>query len=375
MYIMKIIDLKIYPLEIPLIEKFKIAFAESTAAHTIIIEVVTDSDIKGFGEAVPTSRITGETFGQALENLKYIKNILIGEDPLYIGRIEEKINGLLIGNTSIKAAINMALYDILGKASHKPIYKLLGAYRDKFETDITIGIKGVDETVESALKYVEKGFKVLKIKVGLNREDDVKKIKEVRDSIGYDVRIRLDANQAWTPKETVSIMHELERYEIELLEQPIPYWDIEGLKYIKEKIDTPVIADESIHTSRDAIRLIKEGAVDGVNIKLMKCGGISEAIKIARIIEAEGLKCMIGCMEETKLALTAAAHVVGATNNIVYIDLDGNLNMVDEPVNEGIRLVNGVIHIPSKEGLGVNLDLDKIERFKYSIDYSRFRPI
>ena len=375
MYIMKIVDLKIYPLEIPLIEKFKIAFAESIAAHTIIIEIITDSDIKGFGEAVPTSRITGETFGQALENLKYIRNILIGEDPLYIGKIEDKINRSLIGNTSIKAAINMALYDILGKASHKPVYKLLGAYRDKFETDITIGIKSVKETVESALKNVERGFKVLKIKVGLNREEDIRRVKEVRDSIGYDVRIRLDANQAWTPKEAVSIMHELERYEIELLEQPTPYWDIDGLKYIKERIDTPVIADESVHTARDAIRFIKERAVDGVNIKLMKCGGISEAIKIARILDAEGLRCMIGCMEETRLALTAAAHVVGATNNIVYIDLDGNLNMVDEPVTGGIRLEKGVIHIPSKEGLGVNLGLDKIEKFKYSVDYSEFQSI
>ncbi len=370
---MKVTDIKVYPQEIPLVEPFKIAFAEVNEAHTIIVEVLTDEGISGIGEAAPTSKITGETFSQAIENLKYIREWLIGKDPLYVGKIEDELNSMLLGNSSIKAAISMALYDILGKVSNKPVYKLLGAYRDHFETDITIGIKSVEDTVKNALKHVEAGFKVLKIKVGINEEEDIERIKKLRDAIGYDVRIRLDANQAWSANQAVSIMRKIERYEIELLEQPTPYWDINGLRYIKERIEVPVIADESVHTARDAIRLIKESAVDGVNIKLMKCGGIGEAIKIARVVEAEGLKCMIGCMEETRIALTAAAHVVGASKNIVYIDLDGNLNMVDEPASGGMELKNGIIHLPSKSGLGVELDREKLVKYKFSGDYKKIQ--
>ena len=331
---MKITDVKIYPQKIPLIETFRIAFAEVSEAYTIIVELTTDEGVSGFGEAVPTTRITGESFNQAIENLKYLRKYLIGKDPLYIGSLEYEVNKVLLGNPSIKAAINMALYDILGKTSGKPVYKLLGGFRDSFETDITIGIKSVEDTVKDALKHVKAGFKVLKIKVGLNDEEDIEKIRRIRDVIGYNIRIRLDANQAWSPKRAVKIMKKLERYEIEMLEQPVPYWDIEGLKYVKERIEAPVIADESAHNSRDVISLVKREAVDGVNIKLMKCGGLTKAVEILEYARKKNIKCMLGSMIEGPYSINYALHLAMAYSDVIkYIDLDSPL-LYKEPSSE-----------------------------------------
>jgi len=362
---MRIVDVKIYPIQIPLVEPFKIALGETRVAHSIMVEVVTDENILGYGEASPTARITGETYNQALVNLEYLKHELIGEDPLCIERLEEKINNSLLGSTSVKAALNMALYDILGKYVGKPLYVMFGAYRSSFETDITIGIKDLESTVKDAIKHVDSGFKKLKVKVGIDPKEDIERVKRIRDAIGYKIALRLDANQGWSPKQAVSTIKAVERYEIELVEQPVPYWDIDGLKYVKDNVETPIIADESIHTARDAIELIRRDAVDGLNIKIMKCGGIREAFRIAHVAEARGLKCMIGCMIETRLALSAAAHVVASTKNIVYIDLDGNTSLADEPLTGGIRLEHGVIYMPEAPGLGVELDRDKLEKFKF----------
>jgi len=360
---LKIVDVKIYPVSIPLTETFRIAYGETSVAHTILIKIVTDEGIYGLGEASPTAKITGETLSQAVVNLEYLTSLLINEDPLNIGALEEKINRSLIGNTSVKAAISMALHDILGKVAKTPLYKLFGAYRRTFETDITIGIKDLKSTMKEAIKYVEQGFKTLKVKVGANPKEDIERVKAIRDAIGYNVKLRLDANQGWSKKEAVRVLKAMERYEIELIEQPVPYWDVEGLRYVKDNIDIPVIADESVHNSKDAIALIKRGAVDGFNIKLMKCGSLREALKIASIAEAEGLKCMIGCMVETKLALTAASHIVASTNNIVYIDLDGDLSMADQPVINGIQRDGGKIIVPEGYGLGVDIDEEKIKGF------------
>ena len=365
---MEIVDIRFYPIELPMVKPFRIAYDVTTRSHTIYVEVVTDEGISGWGEAVPTPKITGESFGQALANLEFLKRHLVGRDPLRVRELEAEMDRVLRGNSSVKAGISMALYDILGKVLKAPVYRLLGGFRTRFETDMTIGIDEPEAMARDAQRFVDQGFRVLKVKVGEDPDRDYERLKRIRDAVGYGVRVRIDANQAWSPKQAIRMLRRFERFELELVEQPVPAWDWEGLAVVRRSVDIPVVADEAVHSPREAFELISVGAVDGVNIKLMKCGGIGPAVTIARVAEAGGAEgCMIGCMVETRLALAAAAHVVAAHLIIRWIDLDGNASLADEPSTGGYRLEKGEIVLEDKPGLGVEVDREKLEKYRYEL--------
>lgn len=173
----------------------------------------------------------------------------------------------------------MALYDIAGKSFNLPLNKLLGSSRNTIVTDITIGIKSPSEMAKSAVKFVNRGFRSLKIKVGIDPLEDIERVKAVRNAVGEKVTIRVDANQGWTPKQAVKTIKAIEKYDVELVEQPVPWWDLDGMGFVRENVNTPIAADESIHNSFDALRLVKNKAADIINIKLMKCGGNTRSFK------------------------------------------------------------------------------------------------
>jgi L-alanine-DL-glutamate epimerase-like enolase superfamily enzyme len=247
----------------------------------------------------------------------------------------------------------MALYDILGKTGRKPLFMLMGGYRSEVMTDITLGIKSPKEMAKDSLIAVQKGFKALKVKVGTNPSEDVERVKMVREAVGSDVELRVDANQAWTPKEAMDVLTEISKCNVEFVEQPVSAEDVRGLASVRKHSSIPVMADESVHSPADALRLIRSEAVDMINIKLMKSGGIHKARKIVEVAEAAGVPCMIGCMSESELGITAAVHLAAAMRNIRYADLDSDLLLRDKLVKNTLKVENSVRPLSSLPGLGV----------------------
>jgi L-alanine-DL-glutamate epimerase-like enolase superfamily enzyme len=237
----------------------------------------------------------------------------------------------------------MALYDLLGKRLGAPVYQLLGLNPER--TPLTSFTIGIDEPAAMARKAAEaaKQYPILKIKVGTGHDSEI--VRAIREAT--DATLRVDANAAWTPKEAIRVIRELEPYNIEFVEQPLHPADLDGLRFVREHVNLPIIADESCVSESDIPRLV--GAVDGINIKLMKCGGIHHALRMIHTARAHHLKVMLGCMIESSLAITAAAHLSPLVD---YADLDGHLLVSDDPY-EGVRVEQGKLILPERAGLGV----------------------
>nr|WP_255437515.1 dipeptide epimerase [Thalassobacillus sp. CUG 92003] len=207
-----------------------------------------------------------------------------------------------------------------------------------------------------AKKRVDDGYSTLKLKVGNDEKLDLKRIEQVREAVGSNVLLRLDANQGWTRKQAVKMINLLEKESlgIELVEQPVPARDIEGLKFVTDHVATPIMADESVFSPRDAFQLLETRAADLLNIKLMKTGGLHGARQIADMSEAAGIKCMIGSMMESRISVTAAAHLAFAHSNITLYDLDAPLWMIDEELKGGMRFDGKNVLLAEGPGLGFN---------------------
>jgi o-succinylbenzoate synthase len=336
-----IIQIEVYPVILRYREPFVIAAGSSVETHNVIVKVVTDYDAVGWGESSPSRRVTGETAETVVKALDRIAPKLVGQCPLRIERNTEVMDTAIDGNPAAKAAIDMALYDILGKTGRKPLFMLLGGYRTEVLTDITLGIKSPKEMAKDAAEAVNRGFRALKIKVGINVVEDVERVKMIREAVGDSTQMRIDANQGWTVKQAVEVLNKIEKYDIQFAEQPVSAEDIKGLIEVRKHSPVPIMADESVHSPEDALRLIEAEAVDFINIKLMKSGGILKGRRIAEVAEAAGIPCMIGCMGESQLGIAAAAHLAAAVKNIQYADLDSDLLLRDKLVKKGGTRVEG----------------------------------
>ncbi|NAZ11927.1 MAG: hypothetical protein GU361_04285 [Desulfurococcales archaeon] len=357
----KVVKFNIYKYRLPLQSEFRISFSATSYTEGLIVEAFDENGRKGYGESSPSSKIVGTTTDSALGIIRKIAGDILARD-LSPWEAYKQISSSVIHNGDAKAAIEGAILDLYCQEINQPVYKCLGGYRDFFITDMTIGIKSLDETLMDVQKYLEEGFTQLKIKVGEGPEKDVAKIKAIRERFGYDFVLRVDANQGWTFKRALKIAKELEKYEIELIEQPLKYWDLRGIKALRNQTSIPIAVDESVHTAIDAINIIREDVADVINIKIMKAGGILEGLKISLLSESAGIKNMIGCMLETRLGITMAAHLVGLTENIVYIDLDSDLSLRQDPVKGGVEhLGGGKRKIPNKPGFGVVIDKSQLQ--------------
>jgi L-alanine-DL-glutamate epimerase-like enolase superfamily enzyme len=358
-------DVEIYPFNVPLREPFHIALGTISAAENILVRLRTREGVMGWGESCPYVPVTSETQATDLAIGKDLATFVRGRDPFTLGAIMAEMDGFSPANASMKAAMEMAVWDICGKLAGQPVYKLLGGYRDSFETDITIGMGTPAEMASKATKHVAEGFKTLKIKLGEGPEPDTQRMKAIRDAIGYSTKLRTDANQGWNAAETVRALRMMEKYQMQICEQPVPYWNVEGLKFARDNSPTPIMADESVHTPHDAFAVTRENAVDCINIKLMKAGGIMRGAQIATVAAAAGVTCMVGCMEETRVGLTAGAHLVASQKNIVYADLDAFFELSADPVIGGMQVKDGIVTLPQTPGLGVDIDpafLSKLHR-------------
>ena len=326
-------------LELETTHVFRISRSAADRYRNVIAEVEHDG-VTGIGEAAPSGFYgeNAETVSNALDRFAP----LLGEDPFALEIVEERLDRCLPGNYAAKAAVDMALHDLIGKLSGQPLHKLFGLSGMKpLPTSFTIGL----DEIEVMQRKVEeaKEFEVLKVKVGTGREEDI--LGAIRQV--WSGRLRVDANAAWTAEEAIARIRAMEPYDLEFVEQPVAADDTEGWAKVRAHVDLPVIADESARRVGDIPSLV--GKVDGINIKLMKCGGLREALRMIHTARACGMRVMLGCMIESSVAITAAAHLSPLVD---YADLDGNLLTSNDPF-AGVRTEGGRLMLPDRPGLGV----------------------
>lgn len=353
---MKITAIKLGRISVPLRVPFKTALRRVDSVEDIIVEVHTDTGEIGYGEAPPTGAITGDTTGAIIGAITdYIRKALVGRDIDDFEDLTTALDGAVVKNSSAKAAVDMALWDLYGQKYQIPVYKLLGGARKKIITDITISVNSPEEMARDAVNAIKRGYDTLKVKVGVDPTLDVARLKAIRDAVGSAPRIRIDANQAWAPKEAVRLLNEMQEsgLAIELVEQPVKAHDLEGLTYVTERSYVPVLADESVFSAEDALKIVEMRAADLINIKLMKCGGLTSALKIAALAEISGMECMIGCMLEAKVSVNAAVHLACAKKVITRVDLDGPVLCSEDPIDGGAVFNEKEITVSDAPGLGI----------------------
>ncbi|AQX54352.1 dipeptide epimerase [Priestia flexa] len=312
---------------IPLKVPFKTALRTATEIESVEVIITLENGITGRGAAAPTYVITGDSLESILAALKGpIKAAIIGRDVKEFQLLLQSVQSCCVGNTSAKAAADIALHDAYSRLIEVPLHTYLGG-KKTLSTCMTIGVDTPEKMTKAAKSAVADGFQVLKIKVGANPELDIERIQKIHEAIPSYIKLRLDANQGWRAKQAVQIIHEMEsrNFNIEFIEQPVPSYDLDGLKFVTNRVSTLIMADESLFSVKDALKLVAGRYVDLLNIKLMKCGGINEAWKIASIAEANGVGCMIGSMMEPCFSVGAAAHFAAAHPNVHYFDLDAPL--------------------------------------------------
>jgi len=361
---LKITGVDIYAFDIPLKEPFKISIGTVYAASDVLVMIQTDAGIVGLGEACPFAPITGETQEMNLAAAKGLREMVLGKSPLSIESLVHGFGPFLHSNPSAAAAFDTALYDILGKVAGLPLYRLFGGDKPSFGTDITTDLDEPEKMAAKAREFIGRGFDTIKIKVGQDQEIDLRRLESIRDAIGYERHIRIDANQGWTPPLAIDTLKKMEKFQVQFVEQPVLASDVAGLKAVHTVSPIPVMADEAVFSPADALKLIKADACAYFNIKLMKAGGLLNMMKIAHLADAANMLCMVGCMIESRLGLTAAAQVVASNRNIVFADLDGHNSHTIDPVVGGMLFEKGQVTVPELPGIGADVDPAFLKKLK-----------
>jgi len=364
---LQITQIELYKLFIPLKEPFVISLGTIINAENVIVVIRTSKGLSGFGECSPFMTINGESQETCFLVGQYLAKKLIGKNPLDIEDCINLMDKTIYANSSIKSAFDIALHDIASQNDSVPLYEFLGGKNNKtLITDYTVSIGDPQKMATDALKIKESGYPVIKVKLGEGKEIDVARIKAIRKAIGNKIPIRIDANQGWDMKTAIKTLQALKDFNIQYCEEPIPRWDFLNLKKVKKKSPIPVMADESCCDHHDAKRLIQLGACDMFNLKLGKSSGLFKAKKIIALAEKENMTMQVGGFMESKITMTANAHLALSSKNILHCDFDTPLMFAEDPVSGGIVYKeNGVIEVPSTAGLGAWIDkewLDKLEK-------------
>jgi L-alanine-DL-glutamate epimerase-like enolase superfamily enzyme len=360
-------QVEIYKLFIPLKEPFITSLGRDDYAANIVVILRTDQGISGFGECSPYMPINGESIDTCFIVGQYFAKVLKNKNALDIEKRITDMDKIIYGNTSIKSAFDMALHDIASQHAGLPLYKFLGGENNKtIVTDYTVSIGDPEKMAADAVKIKNEGYPAIKIKLGKNGATDVQRIKAIREAVGKDIPLRIDANQGWKVKEAIETLNALAEFDIQHCEEPIARWKFMKLPKVKKNSPIPIMADESCGDEHDAERLIELDACDYFNIKLGKAGGIFKALKIVKLAEKAGIHLQVGAFVESRLAMTAFAHFALCSPLIEHYDFDTALMFSEDPVSGGIIYEkNGVVKVPEAIGLGATIDeswLRKMEK-------------
>lgn len=352
---MKIKSIKSWSADLGNTKPYTIAFKTIDEVLNAFVEIELDNGTTGIGAGNPSEYVTGESFEQCEAALKEPNiSFLVGRDIREIYQLTFEVWQKFPGNPAARAALDIALYDAFTKFLGIPLVKYLGQKIHSLPTSNTIGIKNVEETLKEAQEYGDRGFKVLKVKLGKDLSEDIERIAKLREKFGKKFTIRIDANQGYDVAKTIEFYNKTKQLDVELIEQPLPAKAVDEMRKLPDEIRKILAADESLLTPKSALELVKPPLATGIfNIKFMKCGGISQGLKIADIGLHEGVDLFWGCNDESIISITAALHTAFACSNTKYIDLDGSLDLARDIVKGGFILKDGVMHCSDKPGLGV----------------------
>jgi L-Ala-D/L-Glu epimerase len=351
-------NIEIYKLAIPLKKPFKISLGIMTHAENVVVKIHTTKGVIGFGECSPFLSINGESIDTAFIVGQNLAQKIKGMDSVNIEEIIKVMDTVIYGNTSIKSAFDMALYDINAQIYQQPLYQYLGGNNlKKIVTDYTVSFDEASIMAKDALAIKQNGFTIIKVKLGGTALDDIERIKQIRATVGMEIPIRIDANQGWDVQTAIIILQALEPYNIQHCEEPIARWNYMQLNYINENSPIKIMADESCCNQHDAARLIQLKACTLLNVKLGKSGGIFNALQIIKLAEENDMYIQLGGFLESRLAFTAATHLAMCSPNIIHFDFDTCLMFTEDPVVGGIKYTQGGnIHLPASIGIGASFD-------------------
>ncbi len=355
-------QVELYKLSVPLIEPFTTSLGTEYAAENVLLRIITEEGITGFGECSPYMPINGESQDTCFAVGQYFAKAFIGRNPLDIEGCVELMDKIIYGNSSIKSAFDMALYDIASQNAGRPLYQFLGGEKNKtIITDYTVSIGDPDKMAADALKIKEQGYPAIKVKLGKDGKKDVERIRAIRATVGNEIPLRIDANQGWRVNEAIETLNALAEFGIQHCEEPIARWKFMKLRKVKKNSPIPIMADECCSDEHDAERLIELGACDYFNIKLGKSGGIFKALKMVKMAEKAGIQLQVGAMLESRIGMTAFAHFSLCSPSIVHYDFDTALMFREDPVTGGIQYkANGVVEVPDVPGLGATISEEKL---------------
>ncbi len=357
-------QVELYKLFIPLKEPFVISLGPIYNAENVLVLIRTDSGITGFGECSPFLSINGESADTCMIVGQYLANALKGKNPESIEECINIMDGVIYGNNSIKSAFDIALYDIQSQVAGKPLYEYLGGdIKKTIITDYTVSIGEPTKMAADAVRIKNEGYPAIKIKVGKHGPTDVLRIKAIREAVGPEIPLRIDANQGWGIEEAIQTLQSLAPYDIQHCEEPIARWAFMKLPYVRQQSPIPIMSDESCGDDHDAERLINLNACDYMNIKLGKSGGIFKALKMVKMAEAANIHLQVGAFMESRLAMTAFAHFSLCSPQIEHFDFDTSLMFSADPVTGGIIYEkNGVVKVPQTPGLGASISEKELEK-------------
>ena len=341
--------------DLALTRPYTIAYKTVDSVSNCIVELATDTGHTGWGAANPSKAVVEVDVDDTVEALSAeAVDWLVGADVREIYRLCAEVQRRFVGQPGAAAALDMALYDLFTQYLDMPLVRYLGQCHTSLATSITIGIKNVDDTVAEGQEYVGRGFKFLKVKLGRSLEEDRERLVKLRETLGKDVIIRVDANQGYSFLQLEDFYYQTLALDLELIEQPLAVALLEDYRKLPKEIKDGIALDESLVTPSDAWQLASRPTAGGIfNIKLMKCGGLTPAREIATVAKSAEIDVMWGCNDESIISITAALHLALATPHTKYLDLDGSFDLARDVVSGGFVLRDGCLSVTDASGLGV----------------------
>jgi len=351
-----IVDIRIHRVTAPLHTPFVTALRRATVVETLVVEIVDEDGRVGFGEAPQVWQVTGASLAGSQACVEQMLGpLLIGRDADDLNANCQSVRRAVAGNEAAKAAVDTALHDLCSRRLGVPLARLLGGTALRVPTDVTLSAGDADALATAATDRAAEGFAVLKVKVGTDSATDVARVRAIRAAVGGGVTLRLDANQGWTAREAVRVISDLESegLDVELVEQPVPGWDLDGLAWVSDRVRTPILADEAVFSARELVEVIRRRAADMVNVKLAKCGGLGPARTLLSIAEEHGMGTIVGSMMEGPIGVGAAASLVAAHGTTAVSDLDAAWWLAASPVHGGMSYDGAYVVLADAPGLGV----------------------